>query len=249
MLDYVLLAIAAFLAGIVNTIAGGGTFLTFPALVMAGVPPVMANATSAIAVFPGYLLGAVGFSRELKAFSRPQIVRLVAISMAGGLTGALLLAVSSDAAFSIVVPFLLLLATLIFAFSASIGKFAGEHSRAVRPEGAVGLFVVTIYGGYFGGGLGIVLLALFTLWGMTDLHRMNGLKNVLSFAIASIAVGVFAVGGLIAWPEGIAMMAASGAGGYLGAPLSRALPQRVVRFAVVGIGFGMSLVFFLRLFT
>lgn len=248
MTDYILLILAAFGAGVLNTIAGGGTFLTFPALVFTGIPPVVANATSAVAVFPGYLAGAVGFGAELKAFDRRQMVRLTLITLAGGLVGALLLVVSSNEAFAIVVPFLLLAATLAFWFGDTIRDYAAQKARAVTPFGAVGLFLVSIYGGYFNGGLGIVLLALFSLWGMRNIHEMNGLKNGLSFALSAISVAAFAVGGLVEWPQAVIMMVAATLGGYAGAPVARILPKSAVRAIVIGVGLSMSAVFFAKLF-
>jgi uncharacterized membrane protein YfcA len=247
MLDWAVLGIAAFLAGVLNTIAGGGTFLTFPALVFVGLPPVAANATSAVAVLPGYLSGTLGFARELRAFDRKQLIRLNAWTLVGGLIGALLLMVSSNKAFAGLVPFLLLAATLIFLFSDGLRKFAARNARSIAPFGAVGLLIVTIYGGYFNGGLGIVLLALFALWGMEDIHQMNGLKNGLSFALSLISVAAFAAGGLVAWPQAVAMMIASTIGGYAGAPIARALPRPAVRWVVILVGFGMSAIFLMRL--
>ena len=247
--DIAVLVIAAFGAGVLNTIAGGGTFLTFPALVFTGMPPVAANATSAVAVFPGYLAGAFGFRNELGGFDRKRLLRLSLITLSGGAVGSGLLLVSSNEAFSIVVPFLLLAATLAFLLGDRIRAFAAAHARAVTPQGALGLFAVSVYGGYFNGGLGIVLLALFALWGMTDLHGMNGLKNGLSFVLSSISVAVFALAGLVAWPQALLMMLAATAGGYAGAPLARALPKQAVRWLIAAIGFGMSAVFFWRLFS
>jgi uncharacterized membrane protein YfcA len=247
MQDILILLAAAFGAGVLNTIAGGGTFLTFPALVFTGVPPVVANATSAVAVFPGYLGGALGFRAELATFDRSRLLRLALITLAGGSVGSGLLLVSSNEAFSAVVPFLLLAATLAFLFGDRIRALAAARSRAVTAEGALGLFAVSVYGGYFNGGLGIVLLALFALWGMTDLHRMNGLKNGLSFVLSAISVAIFALAGLVEWPQAAMMMLAAIAGGYAGAPLARALPKPVVRAIIATIGFGMSAVFFWRL--
>lgn len=245
--DTVWLVLAALGAGILNTLAGGGTFLTFPALVFTGVPPVAANATSAVAVFPGYLGGALGFRRELQTFDRRSLRRLLGITLAGGLAGSLLLLVSSNEAFSVVVPFLLLAATLAFLLGDRIRAWAARNSRSITPFGSAGLFATSIYGGYFNGGLGIVLLALFTLWGMTNIHAMNGLKTGLSFALSAISVVTFAAAGIVAWPQAIIMMVAAMVGGYLGAPIARALPKRVVQGIVSAVGFGMSLIFFLRL--
>ena len=246
MIDWIILICAAFGAGVLNTIAGGGTFLTFPALVFVGLPPVVANATSAIAVLPGYLSGALGFSKELRAFDRPLLIRLTIYTLIGGLVGAALLLVSSNKAFASIVPYLLLAATLIFVFSDALRNLAKRHARAITPYGAIGLILVCIYGGYFNGGLGIVLLALFSLWGMQDMHQMNGLKNGLSFALSLISVAAFGAGGLIAWPQAFVMMVAATLGGYAGAPLARAIPKSALKWIVALVGFGMSLVFFLR---
>lgn len=246
-MDLTIILLAAFFAGVLNTIAGGGTFLTFPALVFIGVPPVVANATSAVAVFPGYLGGALGFRNELGQFETKKIIRLVLITFAGGLIGSLLLLISSNKAFSLIVPFLLFAATLAFLFGDRIRDWAAHKNRAVTSFGGIGLLLVSIYGGYFNGGLGIVLLALFALWGMTNIHEMNGLKNGLSFALSAISVAVFAIGGLVEWPHALAMMLASTLGGYAGAPIARALPKTTVRLIIALVGFSMSAVFFARI--
>ena len=246
-METAIVLLAAFGAGILNTIAGGGTFLTFPALVLVGVPPVAANATSAVAVFPGYLGGALGFYHELAKFDRRQLLRLVTLTLVGGLAGSFLLLVSSNKAFSIIVPFLLLSATLAFLFGDKIRSWAITRSRMITPFGATGLVLISAYGGYFNGGLGIVLLALFSLWGMTNIHDMNGLKNGLSFVLSAISVAVFAIGGLVEWNHALMMMVASALGGYAGAPLARALPKTLVRGIVALVGFSVSAMFFWQL--
>lgn len=248
MLDYVIITVAAFLAGVLNTIAGGGTFLTFPALVFTGLPPVAANATSAVAVFPGYLGGVAGFRREVGAFDRKRLVSITLFTAIGGLVGSLLLLISSNEAFSLVIPFLLLGATLVFAFGPRLREWAEGHARQIAPDGKIGTVLVSIYGGYFNGGLGIVLLALFSLWGMKDLNQMNGLKTWLSFVLSAVSVAAFAIAGIVAWPQAIAMMVAATIGGYAGAPLARALPAVAVRTIIVAVGLTMSAIFFYRLF-
>lgn len=247
MLDYLVLISAAFLAGILNTIAGGGTFLTFPALVYTGIAPVAANATSAVAVFPGYLGGAAGFRRELDCFDQRNLIKAVCLTLIGGLIGSLLLLFSSNDAFSAIVPFLLLLATLAFAFDERIQEWARNSRFGVRHNGALGIILVSIYGGYFNGGLGIVLLALFSLWGMQDINLMNGLKNALSLVLSTISVATFAVAGIVAWQQALIMMLAAVLGGYAGAPLARALGRSVIRGIVIIMGATMSAVFFVRL--
>lgn len=246
MLDLIILFTAAFGAGLLNTIAGGGSFLTFPALVFTGVPIVAANATSAVAVFPGYLGGALGFREELKQIARPRTLRLILITLIGGAVGSALLLVSSNEAFARIVPYLLLLATLAFLFGDQLRAMATRRTKAMKPEGAIGLFAVSLYGGYFNGGLGIILLALFTLWGMKDINLMNGLKNGLSFALSAISVLIFALAGLVEWPQAILMMVGATLGGYAGAPVARALPKSVIKGIIAAIGFGMSAIFFLR---
>lgn len=245
-MEIAMLLAAAFGAGLLNTVAGGGTFLTFPALVFAGVPTVLANATSTVVVFPGYLGGALGFRRELLEFDRRRLIRLVLVTMAGGFAGSGLLLVSSNEAFSIVVPFLLLAATLAFLFGDQIRSWARERVTAGGEPRLVGLFAVALYGGYFNGGLGIVLLALFSIWGMTDLNQMNGLKSGLSFLLSAVSVAVFVAAGYVVWPQALMMMVAATAGGYAGAPLARRLPKQVVRGVIVAVGLTMSLVFFQR---
>ena len=246
MLDLIILFTAAFGAGLLNTIAGGGSFLTFPALVFTGVPIVAANATSAVAVFPGYLGGALGFREELKQIARPRTLRLILITLIGGAVGSALLLVSSNEAFARIVPYLLFLATLAFLFGDQLRAMATRRAKAMKPEGAIGLFAVSLYGGYFNGGLGIILLALFTLWGMKDINLMNGLKNGLSFALSAISVLIFALAGLVEWPQAILMMVGATLGGYAGAPVARALPKSVIKGIIAAIGFGMSAIFFLR---
>ncbi|MFV2051431.1 sulfite exporter TauE/SafE family protein [Aliiroseovarius sp. YM-037] len=247
MTETVILLIAAFGAGVVNSIAGGGTFLTFPALVYVGVPPVIANATSAVAVFPGYLSAAAGFREEIGSLDRAKLIRATVVSLIGGLVGGLLLLVSSDDVFSVIVPFLLLAATAAFAFQTQLQGWMRDGVFQAQPYGIFGLFAVAVYGGYFNGGLGIVLLALFALWGMENLNLMNGLKNALSFVISAISVATFAVAGIVEWKAALLMAVAAIAGGYAGARLARVLPKPVMRAVIIGIGLTMSVVFFARL--
>ncbi|AXC50369.1 sulfite exporter TauE/SafE family protein [Paracoccus suum] len=248
MTEFILLFVAGFVGGMMNTVAGGGTFVTFPALVLYGIPEVSANATATLSALPGYLAGALGFRREVQRFDRRLLVRLTLWTLLGSAIGSGLLLVSSNAAFRILVPFLLLVATLVFMFGEQVRDYAARHSRGVTAFGAGTLLPVAIYGGYFNGGLGIVLLALFALWGMRDLHEMNGLKTWLSFALSVISAVIFTVGGKIVWVPALVMMAGNTAGGYLGAPVARRLPRSVLRGLIAVIGFGMTTLFFRRLF-
>lgn len=246
MLDLVILITAAFFAGVLNAIAGGGSFLTFPALVFIGVPPIAANATSAVAVFPGYLSGAAGFLAEIRAFDRRELYSLLGLSVVGGVAGALLLLVTPSEVFSFIVPWLLLFATLLFAFDKKIRSWS-QSDVGVNPVGkTVATLAVTTYGGYFNGGLGIVLLALFSSLGFRDINLMNGLKNALSFILSGASVITFLLAGIVYLREGAIMMVAATIGGYVGARLARKLPVSVIRSIVIFVGLGMTAVFFAK---
>ncbi|RCW80034.1 sulfite exporter TauE/SafE family protein [Paracoccus lutimaris] len=248
MTDTLMMLAAGFFGGMLNAVAGGGTFITFPALVASGVPVVMANATSTVAALPGYLAAAVGFRHDIARIERRLVTRLTLWTLAGGTVGSCLLLVSSNKAFAVLVPFLLLAATSIFIWGARVREWAAQHRSMVVPFGAGTMLPVAIYGGYFNGGLGIILLALFALWGMTDLNQMNGLKSWLSFALSVISFAIFAVGGQVDWMPAAVMSIGTILGGYLGAPVARRLPVRWLRALIAAIGFGMTALFFWRLF-
>lgn len=247
MTDYLLLLVAGFLGGMLNAVAGGGTFIVFPALVFTGVPVVMANATSTVAALPGYLAATLGFRREVALIPRDIMLRLTIWTLVGGAAGSALLLVSSNETFAAIVPFLLLAATLIFLAGPRLHAFTSRFRGGVTAFGAGTLLPVAIYGGYFNGGLGIVLLALFSLWGMTDIHTMNGLKTWLSFALSTISLVIFAVGGQIAWLPCLILAIGAIAGGLGGAPVARRIPVPVLRGLIAVVGFGMTALFFWRL--
>ncbi|MDO5612137.1 MAG: sulfite exporter TauE/SafE family protein [Paracoccus sp. (in: a-proteobacteria)] len=249
MADFLLLFIAGVLGGVLNAIAGGGTFITFPALVFTGVPPVAANATTTVAALPGYLAATISFRRDIAAISQAPLLRVTVWTMIGGAVGSGLLLVSSNKVFALLVPFLLLAATLIFMNGPRIRQAAAGWRHAVAPFGLGTLLPVAVYGGYFNGGLGIILLAMFSMWGMTDLHQMNGLKSWLSFALAVIAFAVFAAGGQIVWGPAAIMSAGTIIGGAMGAPVARRIPMPALRLLIAAVGFGMTAIFFWRLWS
>ncbi|MEY4979956.1 MAG: hypothetical protein RLZZ352_2226 [Pseudomonadota bacterium] len=244
-----LLVLAAFAAGVLNAVAGGGSFLTFPALVFVGVPPIVANATSALAVSPGYLGSTLGFRPELQALPRRRLLREISLSALGGLLGAGLLLVTPTRVFVGVVPWLLLFATLLFA----LGPRLAQRAQMMRPGTGLaawrepGLLLVAVYGGYFNGGLGILLMALYTLTGESRIHTVNALKNLNSLVLSWLSVAAFVLAGALAWREGLLMMLATTAGGFWGARWSRRLPVQAVRWLVIVTGLLMSAVFFARL--
>ncbi|MEN9889129.1 MAG: hypothetical protein RL559_1166 [Pseudomonadota bacterium] len=240
-----LTGLAALAAGLLNAIAGGGSFLTFPALVFAGVPPLAANATSAVAVSPGYLGSTLGFRPELRQLPQAVLLREVAVAAVGGVIGAALLLLTPAKLFAGIVPWLLLVATALFALGPRLSRLGGGagHPRWRLP----GLLGVSVYGGYFNGGLGILLMALYTLTGESRLHTVNALKNLNSLVLSLLSVVAFAVAGAIVWPQALWMMLWATAGGWAGARLARRLPVAWVRSLVIATGLVMSAVFFSRL--
>ena len=239
-----LTGLAALLAGVLNAVAGGGSFLTFPALVWAGVPPIAANATSAIAVSPGYLGSTLGFRPELRELPASRLRQEVLVAALGGLTGAGLLLLTPGRLFSGLVPWLLLLATLLFALAPRLSRLGqGQGHPGWRLPG---LLAVSIYGGYFNGGLGIMLMALYSLAGEQRLNTVNALKNLNSFVLSLLSVAAFAWAGAIVWPQAVWMMTLATLGGWLGAHWARRLPAQRLRWGVIITGAVMSLLFFLR---
>jgi uncharacterized membrane protein YfcA len=244
---WLLLVVAAFAAGVLNAVAGGGSFLTFPALVFTGVPPIVANATSALAVSPGYAGSTLGFKTELQALPRRRLQREMGISALGGVLGALLLLVTPASVFLGLVPALLLFATVLFAIGPRLAARSAQGAEASdSPWREPGLLAVAIYGGYFNGGLGILLMALYTLTGEGRIHTVNALKNLNSLVLSLLSVVAFVVAGVIAWPQGLAMMVAATVGGFWGARWSKRLPVLWVRRGVIATGLVMSGVFFAR---
>ena len=247
-----LLLAAAFVAGALNAVAGGGSFLTLPALVLTGVPTVSANATGTVALLPGYMASAWGFKNDMQAPPGLSMKSVVLLALLGGATGAALLLFTPDATFRKIVPWLLLAATAMFAFGPQLRQWAakavgGQHEWAPsRAKAALGMLAVAVYGGYFNGGLGILLLALLGLLGQTNLHAMNGLKNLVSALLTAIAVAIYATGGMVQWQQALVMMVAATLGGYLGARVARKISPQWLRGGIVLTGVVMAGLFFGR---
>jgi uncharacterized membrane protein YfcA len=237
---------AGLLAGAMNAVAGGGSFVSFPALVFAGLPPVAANASSTVALFPGALTSIWAFRHDLVRIGEVPLGAMLAVSVAGGLTGAVLLLVTSDAMFRVVVPWLLLLASLAFAFGRPVGAALRRRFRIGAPVVLSVQFLLAIYGGYFGGAVGIMMMAVWGLLSNAELKVMNPAKVLLVGAMNAVAVISFIVAGVVWWPETLVMLAAAALGGYAGATLGRRLPPAVVRWGITGFSFAMTLVFFRR---
>jgi len=246
-----LVFLAAFVAGMMNSVAGGGTLVTFPTLVWMGIDPIRANVTCTVALWPGSLGAMVGFRREL-GDSRRWMLLLGAPSVVGGLIGARLLLLTPSPLFASIVPYLILFATILFAVGEPLMRRLGvtddpeslikkRMKRSWSISAMVFQFLVAIYGGYFGAGMGFLMLAALGLMGLTDIHQMNGLKSFLVVCINVVAAAYFIAFGPVQWTYALIMIVAAIAGGYGGAGLARRLGRKLVRRAVIVIGFGMAL--------
>jgi hypothetical protein len=246
----VLLFVAGVAGGALNSVAGGGSFVAFPALLFVGVPPIPANATNTIALWTAAAASGGAYRSRLDV-PRRIMIPLLAASLIGGLAGAVLLLKTPAQTFMRVLPWLTLGATLLFAFGK---KLAGGRRSFLEHEATGGALVgatlfqliVAVYGGYFGGGMGIVMLAMLAMLGMTDIHAMNALKSVMGFVINGVAVVTFILARAVYWKEGTAMIVGGLVGGYVGAHYAQKVPQAWIRVFVVLVGAGMTLYFFLK---
>jgi hypothetical protein len=256
---YAFLCVSAFFAGAMNSIAGGGTLLTFPALT-AQVLPAIANGTSTVALLPGSLAGAVGYRKELWECRR-FVLRMIVPSLAGGYIGAWLVGKDQDA-FARLVPWLILTAAVLFVVQAPLSKWVKkraakegalpEHHEpgALMQAAVIGFqFLVAVYGGYFGAGIGILMLSALGFMGVGDIHRMNAVKTFLAAAINLAGAVVFVRDRLVNWDYAIPMVVSSIFGGYAGARVARRLPASYVRYSVIVIGFGLSAFYFIKEYT
>lgn len=240
------LCVAAFAGGALNSLAGGGTLVTFPALLFAGLNPIDANASSIVALFPGTFAGAWAYRRSILTITEFSVRAFVVLSLIGGLIGGLLLLVTPPTLFSRMVPWLILFATVVFA----IGNIAPLELIKRLQFGARGtllcLFVIAIYGGYFGGGIGFLMLAAFTLFGMRDINAMNGLKMGLVGVMNIAAIVAFIVADVVRWRETVPMLLGSIAGSYMAAHWAMRLDQRLIKGFVIALGAVLTVYFFWR---
>ncbi|MCP3869986.1 MAG: sulfite exporter TauE/SafE family protein [Gammaproteobacteria bacterium] len=256
MLTELLLLFGAGLAGgVLNSIAGGGSFITFPALLLVGVPPVSANATNTFASCAGYLSGAYAFRNDLY-LQKGELIKLMVISLIGGVLGAYLLLQTTESLFRETIPWLLLFATLLFVFggrlNSALKQLAVRHRHASSLGGIllwVILLLVCIYGGFFNAGLGIVILSYLALAGYSDINTMNGLKLLISSSVSVMAIMLFTFEGAIAWYEGSAVLLGTLAGGYAAAHIARRLPQEYVRMFVILASSCITVYFFFDIYS
>lgn len=242
--EFALPAAAAFAAGMMNSVAGGGSFLSFPALVFAGVPPITANATNNAAMWVGNFGAVRGYREEVREH-RALLPSIVAVSIVGSLIGAMLLLLTPQRFFERLIPWLLLFATTIFVLNPLIPRRAGTGPRHSPWQLAV-QFAVAIYGGYFGAGMGILMLAVLAFSGLPSFNAQNAIKNVLTVSINGVALIPFVLARIVDWRFAVPMAALALLGGYCGGRIFRRAPQGVSRALVIVIGVTMTAVFFLR---
>src|SRR5712692_3417311 len=258
-LQVCLLFFAAILGGTLNSVAGGGSFITFPALVFTGVLPIQANATSTVALWPGSAASVGAYRKELVKLGRMLLLVLGITSLIGGELGAQLLLNTPQTTFVLLIPYLLLLATLLFTFSGPITSWFRKFTPLKETDAinrvptwltisalALAQLVIATYGGYFGGGIGILMLATLGLMGMDNIHEMNAMKTLLTTCINGVAVIIFVIRGVVVWPEAIVMLIGAIIGGYGGAFYARKIDQRWIRGFVILVGVTMTIYFFVR---
>lgn len=243
-MHYALIFASAFAAGSINSVAGGGTLITFPTLIWLGVSAKLANGTSTVALWPGSVASVWGFRRELEGADR-RLLSLLVPSVVGGIAGALLLVVTPTEVFDRLVPFLILFATILFMAQEPIQRrfnLAEAHESRSHWLSWSMFFqlLVGIYGGYFGAGIGILMLAALSLMGHSDIHQMNGIKNMLATCINGLAAALFIYNGLVIWQDAFVMMGGAILGGIGGAGLARRAGRTAVRRVVIAVGFLMA---------
>jgi uncharacterized membrane protein YfcA len=255
-MNHILIYLGIFLAGIfagaVNSVAGGGSLISFPALVAFGIPAISANATNTAAIWPGSLSSAIAYSREIKP-DRKLLLTLLLPSIVGGLLGAVVLVITPPALFGAIVPFLVLFATLLFASRGLLDRLIkrqNDESGGVtlfgRVWGFIFQFFVATYGGYFGAGIGIMMLGSFSIMGMRDIHKMNGLKTLIATMINIIAFIFFAFKGMVQWPIAAVMAAGTILGGFGGARIARHINQKYLRWFVILVGLSVSIWLYIK---
>jgi uncharacterized membrane protein YfcA len=251
--ESLLLVAAAFAAGVMNSIAGGGTILTFPALVVVGLPSITANATSTVALLPGTVASFLGYRHELREH-RHWFRKLLVPSVAGGAIGSVLLLRTPERTFELLAPLLVLFATGLFVLQGLVARRLAAKGAGGQPTDEPGStrwamaallqLGVAIYGGYFGAGIGILMLALLGWLGVANIHAANGLKNFFGFCINCVAALYFVVQGAVAWPAALLVAAGAMCGGYGGARFARRIGREKARFAVVVIGISVTAILF-----
>ncbi|HWK64615.1 MAG TPA: sulfite exporter TauE/SafE family protein [Rhizobiaceae bacterium] len=245
LLVVVLIFLSGLLSGAVNAVAGGGTFITFAALSLAGIPPIAANATSSVSQLPGYVTSTLAYWSDIRKFWRGALL-LALISAVGALCGALILLSLDNPSFRQLVPWLLIAATALFAAGPWLKPATkpGKEAAVDSLPGSIVQFLTALYGGFFGAGMGVMMLATLGLTQSGDYHRLNALKNMLSIVIAAVAILVFVGGGVVSWLEAAVMVPGVALGGYAGVWAAKRVPQGVVRGFVIATGLFLAVYYF-----
>ena len=252
--EIILLFCAALVGGAVNSVAGGGGFIAFPALLFTGMPSINANATNTVALWPGTLASTGAYRKALNADLLKRILPLIVITFLGSLFGSTLLLKTRQSTFDHLVPWLLLGATMLFSVGGKITAWINRHHSEAGPSlGRVAgitliQLCVAIYIGYFGAGVGIVMLALLSMMGMENIHSMNGLKTLLATCGNAVAVIIFIIAHAVFWPQALLMVVGAALGGYAGAWFAQKMDPKSVRYVVIAIGYGMTTYFFWRVY-
>lgn len=241
LLQLAALVASSFGGGVMNALAGGGTILTYPTLLWLGESAVTANATSTVALWPGAVSSLFGYRREVLEY-KGWLKTLFLPSLIGGAIGAALLLKTPPHAFQKMAPFLILFATVLFMLRGVVARWTGSEREAGRTPGRLALavtfqFAVAIYGGYFGAGIGILMLAVLGFLGLSNIHAANGLKNFFGMCVNGVAAGYFILRGAVEWRSALVMIAGATIGGYAGARFARRIGQERARAAVIVIGF------------
>jgi uncharacterized membrane protein YfcA len=241
-----LLTAAGICAGLINSVAGGGSFLTFPTLVFLGVPSVIANATSTVALFPGVLASAWAYRTDFQRLEKIPVKPAVIVSIGGGIAGALMLLFTAQTTFDAIIPWILLMATAALAFGPKVSRVLNKRFR-LGPGTLIFLqFFVAIYGGYFGGAVGIIMLAVWSMAGLRDVHAMNAGRTLLGGVMNAAAVVCFVIAGKIWWLQSAVLLIAAVAGGYTGARFARRMDPAIIRIVVIAISLTVTILFFVR---
>lgn len=254
MMEWILLFCAGVLGGVLNSVAGGGSFITFPSLLFVGVPPIIANATNTFASCAGYLSGAYGFRKDIA--KHPEVIVYTVIwSLIGGVIGAYLLLNITESLFLEAIPWLLLFATLLFIFGPRVSDLATKMAQRASISSrwgslilALSLVFVSAYGGFFNAGLGVIVLSYLVLAGYKDINQMNGLKLLVSSSVSLVAITIFVLEGAIDWNRGVVVMAGALLGGYVAANVSRNIKQQHVRAFITFSSLSMTIYFFVDVY-
>jgi uncharacterized membrane protein YfcA len=249
MITYLILAVAGLLAGVINSVAGGGSFLTFPAMVFTGIPSIIANASSTMALIPGSIAATWAFREDLRELEGFPFRPLFAVSLAGGGIGALLLLYTPQRTFDYVLPWLMFAATSLFAFGPQISRFLKARVHIGAATVVLVQLIISTYGGYFGGGVGILMLATWTVFGVIDIRALMAHRTLLGASMNTVAVVLFIAAHKVWWPQTMIVLTGAVIGGYGGAWTAKRVDPRYVRAAIIAIGVSITIVFFWRQYS